>query len=100
MYQQLERRVVRRLLDLIALRNRHEAFGGDFEARFPSDTELVMTWTSGSQWVSLSVNFATVAGELRYTEGKEVVRCYFGPELEDGEQGSVFAASLRPLWTG
>lgn len=96
-YQKLERRVVCRLLDLIALRNRHEAFAGDFEARFPSGTELVMTWISGFHWVSLSVNFATVAGELRYTEGKEVVRRYFGTELEGGEQGSDSAASLWPL---
>ena len=86
-----------RLPELTAVRNRHEAFGGDFEARFPSDTELVMTWISGPHWVSLSVNFATVAGELRHTEGNDVVRRYFGTELEDGAQGADSAASLWPL---
>ena len=93
----MDRRVGLRLIKLIALRSRHEAFGGDFEARFPSDTELVMTWISGPHWVSLSVNFATVAGELRYTEGNDVVRRYFGTELEDGELGSDSAASSWPL---
>jgi sucrose phosphorylase len=59
-----ERPVVRRLLDLIRLRNRHPAFGGSFHVEPGSDEELHLRWQQGSDWAALRIDFKTLAHEL------------------------------------
>lgn len=52
--------VVRRLVDLIRLRNEHPAFAGVFSLeQSVEDSRLEMSWVSGSEWIKLSVDFAT-----------------------------------------
>lgn len=51
----LQRPVVRDLLDLIRLRNRHPAFAGSFELQASDDDQLSMRWTHGRAWIALTV---------------------------------------------
>jgi sucrose phosphorylase len=52
----LQRPVVRRLCELIRLRNTHPAFGGDFELLASGDGELVLRWAAGAAVATLTVN--------------------------------------------
>lgn len=62
-----ERPVVRRLIELIRLRNRHAAFGGRFELQASADEALHLRWQQGSAWAELHVDFATRAHALSYS---------------------------------
>jgi sucrose phosphorylase len=63
----LERPVVRRLLELIRLRNSHPAFGGRFELAASGDEVLDMRWSSGPERARLTVDFRCLAHRLEYT---------------------------------
>ncbi len=52
----LQRPVVRDLLDLIRLRNRHPAFAGSFELQDSDDDRLAMRWTQNRTWIALAVS--------------------------------------------
>ncbi|MBA4215734.1 MAG: sucrose phosphorylase [Roseateles sp.] len=65
--RQCERAVVRRLLDLIRLRNRHPAFGGEFSLGTGDDAVLQLRWTQREAWASLRVNFATLEHALSFS---------------------------------
>ncbi len=54
----LQRPVVRELLDLIRLRNRHPAFGGALELQARADDRLAMRWCQGRTWIALAVGLA------------------------------------------
>ncbi|MGM9480870.1 sucrose phosphorylase [Roseateles sp. NT4] len=62
-----ERPVVRRLIELIQLRNRHPAFGGSFEVLTSGDEVLHLRWQHGFDKATLRVDFATLAHELTYS---------------------------------
>ena len=62
-----ERPVVRRLVELIRLRNRHPAFGGAFSVEASGDHELHLRWQHGLEWAALSVDFASLAHALSYS---------------------------------
>ncbi len=72
----LARPVVRRLTDLVRMRNEHPAFHGRFEMEATSDGALLFRWAHGDAWAELAVDFAECRGELRYT--KEFGRHAFG----------------------
>jgi len=48
---------VRKLIDLIRLRNSHPAFGGQAHVEIPTDQTLAITWKSGEHWARLDVDF-------------------------------------------
>jgi sucrose phosphorylase len=54
----LARPVVQDLLDLIRLRNRHPAFGGQFELQGGSGSVLALRWRDGARWLALVVDLA------------------------------------------
>lgn len=56
--QALERPVVRDLFELIRLRNRHPAFGGDFRWSRHGQAGLELVWSHGSDRVSLHADLA------------------------------------------
>ncbi|MFN3304620.1 MAG: sucrose phosphorylase, partial [Roseateles sp.] len=62
-----ERPVVRKLIELIRLRNRHPAFGGSFAVLPGDDHVLSLRWQSGPHWAALRVDFATLAHELSHS---------------------------------
>ena len=67
----LESPVVRRVLELVRLRNRHPAFGGELEvtAQGPG---LRLCWSGGGECCQLDANLATGSGwiEVADTEGR------------------------------
>ncbi|HEV6964365.1 sucrose phosphorylase [Roseateles sp.] len=76
--RECERPVVRRLIELIRLRNRHPAFGGDFSLQPGGDTELHLRWQNGSAWAALRVDFASRDHALEYSgEAGEAQRFAF-----------------------
>ena len=73
-----ERPVVRRLIELIKLRNSHPAFCGHFQVEASGDDELRLRWQQAGEWAQLNVNFASLAHELSYSaEGGHAVRFAF-----------------------
>jgi sucrose phosphorylase len=66
---ELQRPVVRRLSELVALRNTHPAFDGTLRVAVPSPSTLRMTWTHRLSECTLSVDLAT--GRLDITGSDE-----------------------------
>ncbi|MFG6486173.1 sucrose phosphorylase [Roseateles sp. BYS78W] len=64
-----ERPVVRRLIELIRLRNSHPAFGGSFALLDSAADTLHLRWQQGSDWAELRVDFATRAHALTFSAG-------------------------------
>ncbi|MFG6463837.1 sucrose phosphorylase [Roseateles sp. DXS20W] len=62
-----ERPVVRRLIELIRLRNRHPAFGGSFQVEPSGDEALQLRWQQDADWALLRIDFATRAHELSFS---------------------------------
>ncbi len=60
---ELRRPVVRRLIDLIKLRNSHPAFAGDLESVTLDGADLRMAWRNGSAVCALEIDLAS--GRLR-----------------------------------
>lgn len=56
--------LVRRLLDLVRLRNRHPAFAGAMKVLSPSSNELVIEWATTEASVSLAIDFKTRKWEV------------------------------------
>ncbi len=64
-----ERPVVRRLIELIRLRNSHPAFNGSFDLLASADDTLHLRWQHVDEWAELRVDFASQAHELSYSIG-------------------------------
>ncbi len=81
---ELGRPVVRRLLELIRLRNDHPAFDGAFVCGQPSDTVMTLRWTKGSDTADLAVDFKNGTGQIRYNHqnGEKVLS--FGASGQNG----------------
>jgi sucrose phosphorylase len=66
---ELDRPVVRRLLELIELRNSQPAFSGDLSIGGSGPSRLELAWSSGSNRCSLSVDFAAKRASI--TDARE-----------------------------
>lgn len=64
-----ERPVVRRLIELIRLRNSHAAFAGSFHVEPSGDDELHLRWQQAGDWAALRVNFLNLDHQLTYSSG-------------------------------
>lgn len=62
-----ERPVVRRLIELLRLRNSHPAFGGHFALLGSGDDTLHLRWQKADAWAELRVDFASKAHALSYS---------------------------------
>lgn len=62
----LKRPVVARLIDLILIRNRSDAFGGVFEIRQSPAHELVMRWDNGNAYAQLNVDLVKRQATIVY----------------------------------
>ena len=65
----LARPVVRKLCELIRLRNSHPAFGGEFRLRESLDSSLDLEWRAGEQWIRLVADFATCHWQILRSDG-------------------------------
>jgi sucrose phosphorylase len=59
--------VVRRLLDLILLRNTHPAFAGQAQVTTPSNQTLAIRWENNSNWAKLDVDLAKPQASISYS---------------------------------
>ena len=64
-----QRPVVRRLLDMLRLRNTHPAFDGPLEIGDTPDSRLVLTRRAGEDYVCLDARLDTGRFEIAYTDG-------------------------------
>jgi sucrose phosphorylase len=92
----LARPCVRRLLDLIRLRNAHAAFGGEFELGGSADDTLDLTWRSGEEVARLTVNLATCENRLEYSSAGRVERL----ELDGAFASSAETRGARAAGVG
>jgi sucrose phosphorylase len=60
----LNKPVVKRLLDLMRLRNSHPAFGGTFSSAAPAANLLTLNWQNGAAYACLQVDLATKSGRI------------------------------------
>lgn len=80
---ELERPVVQRLIELIRLRNTHDAFQGEF-AVLPGTSEvLTLCWKHGAEEALLAIDFGIQQAEihLRGAQGRHRIR--LGPGVRD-----------------
>ena len=64
----LQRPIVQRFMKLIAFRNTHTAFNGEFEVLPSSASQLSLVWKNGLEYALLHVDFSTFACYIAYTE--------------------------------
>jgi sucrose phosphorylase len=60
----LNKPVVKRLLDLMCMRNTHPAFGCAFSSSAPAAHLLTLNWQNGSAYARLEVDLATRSGRI------------------------------------
>ena len=63
----LKKPVVKRLLDLIRLRNTHPAFNGTCNSSVAAEHALTLSWTSGEDVARLEVDFQTKSGVVHFS---------------------------------
>jgi sucrose phosphorylase len=63
----LHNQIVRKLLDLIRLRNAHPSFAGQAQVETPCDWKLQITWKSDHHWTKLDVDFAEPSALITYS---------------------------------
>ena len=66
----LDRPVVRRIIDLVRLRNSHPAFAGDLAVEADADSAIRLQWRYGTDVITLDVDFA--GGCAALTDGTTV----------------------------
>ena len=64
----MNRAVVRRLCELIRLRNRHPAFDGSFELLASGDTTLTLRWQQHADYAELALDFSDLSSTLAYSD--------------------------------
>ncbi len=66
--QSLQKPAVRKLIELIRLRNSHPSFAGTAQIETPSDQNLRITWTKDGHWTKLDLDFARPRALLTYSK--------------------------------
>ncbi|MCL1602161.1 MAG: sucrose phosphorylase, partial [Actinomycetia bacterium] len=65
----MDRPVVRHLMNMARFRNTHPAFGGEFHLGTGTDRELHLGWTSGSASIEARINLETRTFVIDDTQG-------------------------------
>ena len=65
--REIERPVVRRLFELIRLRNSHPAFGGRFVMAESAESALDLRWSNGDDFARLFVDLASLEHRIAYS---------------------------------
>ncbi|MBI3475733.1 MAG: sucrose phosphorylase [Acidobacteria bacterium] len=65
--ESLQSPTVRKLIELIRLRNSHPSFAGAANIETPSDQDLIITWTNDRHWTKLDVDFAKAHAVVTYS---------------------------------
>jgi sucrose phosphorylase len=65
--ESLERSMVKRLLDLIRLRNSHPAFGGNCTVELAARNHISIVWKLDSHWIALNVDFSRPSAIIEHS---------------------------------
>ena len=63
----LDKPVVRRLMDLMRLRNSHPAFTGNSQVETPNAQRLSISWNNAEHWAKLTVNLNQMSAVVTYS---------------------------------
>ncbi|WP_090924434.1 sucrose phosphorylase [Paenibacillus polysaccharolyticus] len=74
--QQLDKKVVQRLMELIRFRNSHQAFQGEFSVLDSPDNQLCLNWKLEGQQCSLTVDLQTYQSMIHYTDPSGHLEAY------------------------
>jgi sucrose phosphorylase len=66
--QEVQRPVVKKLVELIEFRNTHPAFNGNFEMVESNDHEITLTWNKQGLFAKLYVDFLNISAEISYLD--------------------------------
>jgi len=66
--QEVQRPVVKKLVELIEFRNAHPAFNGNFEMVESNDHEITLTWKNQDLFAKLYVDFLNISAEISYLD--------------------------------
>jgi len=67
--QEVQRPIVKDLIELIRFRNSHPAFDGDFSLNPCSDHEISLAWKNMERYASLQIDLQTGALAITYSDG-------------------------------
>ena len=67
----LETAMVKRLIELIRLRNSHPAFGGECAIASEGRDKIAIQWKLENQWAKLQVDLAAARATIEYTRGND-----------------------------
>ena len=63
--------MVKRLIELIRLRNSHPAFGGECAIASEGRDKIAIQWKLENQWAKLQVDLAAARATIEYTRGND-----------------------------
>jgi sucrose phosphorylase len=66
--REVQRPVVKKLVELIEFRNAHPAFKGNFEMVESNDHEIILTWKNQDLFAKLYVDFLNISAEISYLD--------------------------------
>jgi sucrose phosphorylase len=73
----IRRPVVQNLIALIAFRNTHPAFNGEFNLIPNKNNRLEIIWKNKENWAKLSVDFETLSFRITYNDEKDSLELVF-----------------------
>ncbi len=65
---EVQRPVVKRLIELIEFRNNHPAFNGKFDLEECDDNKIILAWKKQEKYARLIVNLENLSGEIIYND--------------------------------
>ncbi len=65
---EIQRPVVKKLVELIEFRNSHPAFNGIFEMVESNDLEIILTWNNQGLFAKLYVDFLNISAKISYLD--------------------------------
>jgi sucrose phosphorylase len=66
--KEVQRPVVKKLVELIEFRNTHPSFNGDFEIVESNSHEIILTWNNQGLFARLYVDFLNLSAEISYLD--------------------------------
>ncbi|NLD36655.1 MAG: sucrose phosphorylase [Desulfatiglans sp.] len=69
----LRQPMVKKIIDLISLRNSHPAFNGEFHVEAPEKSLLLMIWKKDDQWIKLDVDLSIPSASITGSGLKEEI---------------------------
>lgn len=69
--KEVDRPVVKKLIELIRLRNSHPAFNGTFDVGVCDDSEIVISWNNNESFARLFVDLHNLSAEIIYNDSSD-----------------------------